>query len=361
MKNCKLAALALLAVAACSRDAVVDCTVAQAPEAQLVVRQLDINSYKSADTLRADASGHVRFKVEVAPESPEFVYVFYKDTRIASLLLQQGDKVKVEADTLGHYSVEGSEDSQLLAGIEESRSSFARVMNTAQDGTELARSYVAYSRQSVKYVLSHPYSLTVIPVLYEQLDANTPVFSQRTDALIFRSACDSLRTVWPDSRYVKALETETVRREGLLKLDTMLGEASTIGSPDIELPNVNGVRTRLSELDSRAVLVHFWNSADAAQKMLNLEVLLPLWNRWNARGFEIFAVDVNPDKAVWASVVRAQALPWINVNDGRGAVSALLSYNVSELPATFLLVDGDISTAEFNGASDLEKELKKIL
>ena len=361
MRSFSVAAIALLALASCTQGARVDCTVAQAPGAELVVRQLDVNSYKSADTLRADASGHVRFDVKVEKESPEFVYVFYKDTRIASLLLQAGDKVRVEADTLGHYSVEGSEESSLLALREEARADFAAVMNGTDDSAELTRAYVEFYRDCVKYVISHPGSMTVIPVLYEQLDAWTPVFSRTTDALIFRSACDSLKAVWPESRFVKALDKEALRRENELKMRQIVGSATETGFPDLDITNVNGERTRLSEVDSRAILVHFWDSADASHKMFNLDVLVPLWERWHARGFEIYAIDVNPDKAVWASVVRAQKLPWVNVNDGRGGLNARMTYNAATLPSTFLIVDGDLSTAVIAGAKDLDKELARFI
>lgn len=73
-------------------------------------------------------------------------------------------------------------------------------------------------------------------------------------------------------------------------------------------------------------------------------------------------MDVNPDKSAWAAVVKAQQLPWINVNDGRGWASGSLAlYNVSAVPASFLLVDGEFSSASIAGENALENELKRIL
>ena len=95
--------------------------------------------------------------------------------------------------------------------------------------------------------------------------------------------------------------------------------------------------------------------------MFNLDVLMPVWERWSGRGLQIYAVDVNTDKGEWASVARAQELPWINVNDGLGAGSPAVSlYNVFATPTSFLIAGGELSLS-VTDSSSLEKELAKIL
>ena len=360
MKSFRIAALAALMLAGCTSGARIDLTVAEAPASPLVVRKLNVNTWELLDTVRTNAKGHASYKVEVAKGQPEFVYVFYKDMRIASLLLENGDAVSVVADTLGKYVVSGSPESVKLAQVEAAASRFGAAMNASSDPVELSRIYIGHYRESVKYVMENQRSLTVIPVLFEQLDENTPLFNQYTDAILFRRTADTLATVYPESRYVKALDKEASRREQVLKLNSLVNMAEEKGYPDLTLPGIDGKPVTLSELDSKAVLVHFWDSSDAAQKMFNLDVLMPLWNKWHSRGFEIYAIDLNADKAVWASVVRAQDLPWINVNGGLGNVQAASLYNVTASPASFLLMDGNLSTAAIT-RSALEKELAKAL
>ena len=361
MKNYRLLLAAALLLAACSPKAGVDLTVAGAPDFQIEVKLLDVNVYKVLDTVRTDASGRVQYSLAVKPGQPEFIYLFHGDTRIASLLLSEGENVVVKADTLGNYEVSGSEESRLLADVESRMASFSRDMNSTDDGREMVSRYLAYYRECVRYVMSNPKSLTVVPVLYQQLDANTPVFSQKTDAIIFRQAVDSLKTVYPESRYVKALDKEARRREDIMKMQTMIDSASVQGYPDLLLPDINGKKTALSELDAPAVLLHFWDSASAEDKMFNLDKLLPLWNRWHSRGLQIYAVDMNPDKSEWASVMKAQNLPWINVNDGRGPASPVVGlYHIQSLPVSFLLAGGELS-ATVNSEKELEKELSRIL
>lgn len=361
MKSCRFLLAAALFFAACTPKAGIDLTLADAPGFELEVKLLDVNVYKVLDTVKTDASGRVRYSVAVKPGEPEFIYLFHGDTRIASLLLSEGENAVVKADTLGNYEVSGSEESVLLAGVESRMASFSRDMNSTGDVKELVKRYLAYYRECVKYVMSNPKSLTVIPVLYQQLDANTQVFSQKTDAFLFRQAVDSLKTVYPGSRYVKALEKETRRREDIMKMQTMIDSASVMGYPDLLLPDANGKKTALSEVDAPAVLLHFWDSASAEDKMFNLDKLMPLWNRWHSRGLQIYAVDMNPDKSNWASVMKAQKLPWINVSDGRGPASPVVGlYRIQSLPVSFLLAGGELS-ATVNSEKDLEKEISRIL
>ena len=90
----RCAAAALLA-AACTPTAKVEMTLDSAPSSEVVVKLLNINQYEVLDTLKTDASGKFSYKVNVEEGQPEFVYVYYKDKRVASLLLEAGDKVNV--------------------------------------------------------------------------------------------------------------------------------------------------------------------------------------------------------------------------------------------------------------------------
>lgn len=352
------AVAAALLFASCTQGARIELSVPQAPGASVVVRMLDVNTYRTLDTLRISKDGKASCRVDVKEGQPEFVYLFYKDRRISSLLLQAGDKVGVSADTLGRYEVTGSPESEALAGVEASLGRFTSAINSAATPSEMARLYIDHYRECVRYVLSHQRSLTVVPVLFEQLDENTPVFSQHTDAIIFRRAADTLATVYPESRYVKAIEKEASRRENALKVRNLVEVAPKLDFPDVELPGTDGSKVRLSDISAKAILVHFWDSSDAAQKMLNLDVLKPLWDKWHSKGLEIYAIDTNPDKTSWGRIVKSQELPWVNVNGGLANAQAIGLYNVTSLPATYLISDGSLSVASRDG---LSKELGRLL
>ena len=361
MRSCRLffaAALAAALLSSCGGKAGIEGTLADAPDADVVIAMLDVNRYQILDTVRTDANGRYSYKVALKEGQPEFFYLFYGNTRIASLLLSRGDKVRVQSDTLGNYSVSGSAECDRLAEVERTQAEFsnrfaaaqARMADLDEDSPEaavlrsdLTRQYVSYYRERVKYILSNSKSLTVIPVLYESIGGTLPVFGQPTDAIHFRNICDSLKTVYPESRYVRALEQETVRRTNYMDFDNRMKTAGEISYIDIELPDINGNKVKLSDVEGKVVMVYFWASELTAQKMFNLDVMKPVYEEYKSKGFEVYAVSLDTDKAKWASTIRNQNLGWVNVCDGRGTASPVVSlYNVRSIPSLFFIVNGEM-------------------
>lgn len=370
----RCAAAALLA-AACTPTAKVEMTLDSAPSSEVVVKLLNINQYEVLDTLKTDASGKFSYKVNVEEGQPEFVYVYYKDKRVASLLLEAGDKVNVSADTLGNYTVQGSEESSRLALVEQEYSAaqkrlqaLAVQMETASDEQmaslrqALAKEYVAYYRQCVKYILENSRSLTAVPVLYQNFGPELPVFSQNTDAIHFVNVADSLALAYPQSKYVRALRKEAERRYGYMELEAKLRTVSPVGFPDIVLPDINAQQVRLSEVDSKVIMLFFWDPSNVNQKMFNLDILESLHNDYHEKGFEIYQVALTTDKAAWAQIVKKQNLPWINVCDRLGAASQYVTtYNIPVLPATYIIADGELVDGEIVDEKSLRRLLDKLL
>jgi peroxiredoxin len=364
MKTVKILAALVAAtlLAACGPKTVIDGTLQDKADAPVVVKLLDVNKYQVLDTVRTDAAGTFSYKPEIQEGRPEFIYLFYGDKKVASLLLKQGDHVKVTADTLGNYTVEGSEESLLLQEVEGDYTQFRidmnRLSNDPDATQELTRRYVDYYRRCVRYVMEHPKSLTSVPVMFQRVNDEMAVFEQATDGILFASICDSLKTVYPDSRYVKALEVEATRRTNILQLSQRLQDADRVGFFDIDLPNINGTNTKLSEVDAKVLMIYFWATADE-QKLFNMDTLIPIYNEFHGRGFEIYAVSLDVDKSAWASVVKAQELPWINVCDSRGNQSPYITlYGLKTLPAAYFLIDGDMDP---NATVDTVEAMRKYL
>lgn len=364
--------LAVIAVAAlslsCAKNTRVLGVVTDAPQAKVVVKHLDINKFSKVDTLKTDAAGAFRYKLNVKKGDPAFLYFFYGDRQIASLILQKGETVHLQTDTLGAYSVKGSEESLKLQQVENAYNACVRDMSRilsrdpAPDEA-LTRRYVAYYRDRVNYVMRHPKSITVVPVFFQQLNDGLPVFGQATDGLLMGQVADSLRTVYPQSRYLKALDKEVERRQQLLEVGMRIQDAPEVGFLDIELPGMDGKKQLLSEHVDKVTMLYFWASSTAEQKMFNLDALVPLYEEFHDKGFELYAVSLDEDKAAWAAAVKNQQLPWVNVCDIRGAQSPYIySYGISSLPMAYFLVDGSLDPdAKVRNAEDIRAYLKKKL
>ena len=352
----------LLCLCSCSRKAVVDMSVEALGEEKLALYKMDVAHSQLLDSVKTDKKGHFSYALPLQKGQPEFVYVYRGDVRLASLLLEKPGKVEVKADTLGNYSVIGSESSEQFRLVEKEYADFISQMRSCEDNASAVKTYVNYYRGRLNYVLQNSKSMVVVPVLFQTLSEGVPVFSQNTDAIVFRQVCDSLKTVYPRSRFVRALESETKARERNLNMAQVISMAQQASFPELCLPDVNSQKVSLSGLNSKVILLHFWTNSDPEQSLFNTDVLKPLYEKYHKKGFEIYSVCVSTDKAAWASVVKNQGLDWINVCDGRGsASSALALYNVKSLPYSLLICDGELESLDIKGEEQLRSLLDKLL
>ena len=363
MKHSSFIAICLAAAAtlwSCSTDkARLSGKLEGVDKGNVVVKLLDMDKMTVLDTIAVDSKGSFSCNVPVADGDPEFVYVYYGSRKVASLILQKGESAGFVADTLGNYTVTGSPESALLSESEKASAEFTAAVAATRKkldglnpssaealeiGRELYRNYVTYYRKRVLFVMENSKSLSAIPVLYESV-GDMPVFSQLTDAIHFRNVCDSLMSVYPGSKYVKALDTEASRRENLFNLNSYAATAGEVGFIDFTLPDVSGKKVSISELagKSKVLMVYFWASAMGDQKLFNQDVLKPVYKQFAPKGFEIMAVSLDTDKAAWATAVKTQDAGWVNVCDGLGTASQIVStYNVRQIPSLFFIIDGEV-------------------
>lgn len=363
----------------CSNTASINGELVSGADKEIVVKQQELGMNKVLDTLSTNAKGQYSYKVEVEKGAPEFVYLYYGDQKIASLLLSKGEKVKVVSDTLGNFSVKGSLESEKLKGVEDSFVTFLKefsglvektmdqsLSNEQREeiGRQVSKKYVEYYRDRVKYILENSKSLTSVNVLFQHINANMPVFGQVTDAIHFNNLADSLEKVYPNSKYINALRNEAKRRQNILEVNQKLEEASVMKFPPLTMPNQYGKKISLHDVDAKLIILNFWSASAAGNKLFNQDVLLPLYKKYHSKGLEIYQVCVDVDKAGWASVVKSQALPWINVCDGLGAASpAIASYNVANaFPVSYFITsEGLVGDRIFNDGNAVRKMVAKYL
>ena len=375
MRSCSSIILTVAAAAvlsSCGGRTSISGSIKDCGDAPVTVRLLDVNKYKTLDTLKVKKDGSFSYKMDVAEGQPEFVYLFRGDANVAAVILNAGDKVKISADTLGNYSVEGSKESEMLLQANKDFQDFmSRFSSTASSLTvdnakevraDLSRQYVDYYRRCVKYVLSNSKSLSVIPVFYQKINDNFPVFGQASDGMLFNAIADSLSTVYPDSRYVAALRKEAGNRKNTLEMNERLRLAGSLSYPDIELPGLDGKKVKLSSLEGKVVLVNFWTAPADGAKLYNMDVLKPVYDRFKGKGLAIYSVNIDTDKALWANIVKNQGLEWTSVCDGLGTASPVITmYNVKNLPYNCFIVNGEMSDSHALTLPEITAFLNKTL
>ena len=118
-------------------------------------------------------------------------------------------------------------------------------------------------------------------------------------------------------------------------------------APELAFNSPDGKILKLSSLKGKVVLIDFWASWCGPCRQENPNVV-KTYNQYkdrvfkNGKGFEIFSVSLDQNKDAWVNAIKKDGLVWpYHVSDlqfwrSEGA----RIYNVSSIPATFL-IDGD--------------------
>ena len=274
-------------------------TVKGAPDStEVVVSRLAMNEIQVLDTVYT-SNGKVTCGVPVYAGSPEFIYLSYGNGENVSLLLQNREKVSVTADWAapGKVEIRGSEESVLMQEVDSVikafNAEFDRMASELAEAEErggqaevtrlkreLGSVYVKCKQNAIKYVYSHPKSMSVIPVLYMKTSGGLPVFSQTTDAILMERVYDSLKTVYPASPYLVSLADEVSLRLNAMEIQNRMAAAEAVDFPEIVLNDVNGQQQSLTALKGKVIILMFWDASNVEQRVYNTDLKI-LYERYH--------------------------------------------------------------------------------
>ncbi|MDR0953763.1 MAG: AhpC/TSA family protein [Rikenellaceae bacterium] len=373
-----LAAVVLLASCGKSDRATVRGTFSGVNEVPIYLSQVGISTLNRVDTVVTDNKGQFKFKVDLPGNQPAFYNLRCQDQTI-SLLLSPGEEVEVRSlgNLANNYLVEGSPGSQEIKELNEllfsnrpTLDSLASLYLTLSPSDSLAQQvlteynqrFIEQKRGMITFIVSHVNSLSAIYALYQRMPSGDWFFSDPNDVTYFRMVADSLSGRYPQSPNVISLQRDVERMNSNINLQEMLNNAvvSAINFPDLDLPDVNGKRVKLSSLQDQVILIDFWLST-AAESPLNNADLMELYRQYHDRGFEVYQVALDQEKLPWVTAVQQQRLPWISVCDLKGVNSpALRIYNITQLPANVLINrEGEIVARNIS-IEELENRLKGL-
>ncbi len=330
------------------------------------------------DSAELGGKGDFRFVVRL-PEGRTTLYNLRHDQGAIPLLLSAGERAEVSSvcDIALNYTVEGSEESARIRELQMLLMHGGLLLDSlrqvifSSEGEPQREAYAEYvgemnriKRSHLSFIASEPARLSSLYALYQRLAGEQHLFSAENDIIYYRMVADSTAVDNPGSPYVAALRKEVADAEKVLEVNESIAEkwrSGGIGYPDLVLPDMYGREHTLSDLDGKVVLVDFWHSADPASRLNNGE-LRSLYEAAHDRGFEVYQVSLDTQKAAWVAAVQDQRLPWLSVGDMLGeAGPAALRYNVRRLPANFLIGrDGMIVGRDLFGKR-LSQEVDKLL
>jgi len=340
--------------------------------------ELQVSTSKPVAKVKIGEEGE--FELEGKTSIPTFYLLRLSNNNFITLLVDSVDQIFIEADAANfskEYSIQGSLGSVQVKELNETlnrteyRLDSLRSLITLSKGNpdyerlllqwnnEAEKLIIDQDKYSVDFVMKNPFSMASVYALYQKYKDGSYVIK---DFQTMRTAASALNAIYPQSAMVKALYDNTLqllREQKASQVQQLISE-SGINSPDIELPDANNQKITLSSLRGKVVLVHFWAAEDAGSRVLN-PLLVDAYEKYHAKGFEIYQVSLGTSRTEWLNAIKEDQLTWINVGDLNGSVKARMSYNIQTIPANYLLdKDGSIVSKNLSGPN-LDSALAKLL
>jgi peroxiredoxin len=350
-------------------------------EVQVTLLRQDFAKTEILETIRiSPKKSTFRFKVGELTE-PTFFQLHFEGRRnqFMVLLLEPAEHAVVEVDVkdFSNYTVTGADESlktqalsRRLAQTVKSLDSLKALISNATASAEKQRLSLEYEAAiesqrefSTQFIWDNPMSRASVMALYQKVSDDRFVFDRAEDVQLFKVVASSLIARYPDSDYAKGMLRDIRNQDKILRSHSLQELVRNVEStlPEIALPNPKGDTVRLSSLRGKVILLDFWASFSQENLLENRE-LLDLYRKYKGQGFEIYQVSLDVEREPWLAAIESAGLPWVNVSelDPDGSVVAGM-YNVTRLPANYLIDRNfDIAAKNIFGR-ELEKKLKELL
>ena len=358
--------------------------VVEADGKTLYLDRIALDKVEVLDSVKLDAEGMFSFN----PVAPGECFDFYRlriDNKVVNLIIDSTETVTVTASLPVMqiaYNVEGSENCSRLKDLVMRQIGFLQDLRRVSsqyhspDRTILQQQInemvdVFKSDIMTEFILPSPGSPCAYYALFMSINGQL-LFnpqSERQDAKCFAAVATQMDMLYPDA--VRTAHLHNVALKGMVKTSPSRNNVSPeaiqqfenmveeIGLIDIELSDYNGKVQKLSDQEGKVILLDF--TVYKANYSPNYILMLKnLYNKYADQGFTIYQISFDSDKSFWLNT--ATNLPWVCVYDESGVYSQnLKSYNVTQLPAVFLIDrDGNIVDRP-EKTDELDEKIARLL
>ena len=133
-------------------------------------------------------------------------------------------------------------------------------------------------------------------------------------------------------------------------------------APDFTAPDPEGNQITLSEILGKVTILDFWASWCRPCRVENPN-FVKLYDKYHEKGLNIISVSLDREnqKSRWIKAIEKDNLSWYNVSNLKYWQDPVaLMYNITSIPATFILDDkGTIIATRLRGSA-LEKKIDEL-
>ena len=356
----------LLTPSSLPAQTIVQGTISGMPDnATLTVSGVNGNQTNTITTSRLGSDGAFRF--EVSPNTPTLYLLnfsgFEKST--IHLMLFPKDNITVELasepqiDFINIISAKGSKDvilyqqfNNLLFNFYQQVQSLDSVYQdpTTDEGKrqQLGNQYMNLQTNqniAVRHLLEQNSDVLISAFLVTYFDNEADTYID-----LYETIAQKLSKKYPDNQFVQYVSSKVKKSLGPGRM-----------APEIAMKDPDGKIRKLSDLRGKVVMIDFWASWCRPCRMENPNVV-KLYHKYKDKGFEIYSVSLDKQRAEWLRAIDQDGLVWPNhVSDLNGWTSSGgASYGITSVPSTVLIDrEGRIIARNLRG-EELARKLKEI-
>ncbi len=306
---------------------------------------------------KAEITGHV--------DSPTMYYFFYNNLRLAPVFVEPGEfTIKTDKNNLRDLKVDGSVSQKeyehfmrdingvIDEKIQKLGSEYALAQQKgdqkAMDSLTAAYEDLEKSRKDemIKFAKDNYKSVVPAFIVYQ--------FSYQFELPELEVVANAFDTSISNNEYVKNIKERvaTLKRVQIGQPYIDFTQNDTAGNP-VSLSSV--------VKDNKYVLVDFWAAWCKPCRRENPNVL-EAYKKYHDKGFTVFGVSFDRNKADWVKAIKDDGLLWTQVSDLKGwGNEAGKLYGIQSIPQNILIgPDGKIIARNIRG-QELQDKLKELM
>lgn len=290
----------------------------------------------AVDTVTIDKEG--RFKVAQTPAGHPEIYRLTLGDQSLYFPIDSTETVTItgNAAEFGNaYTITGSASAERMQTVND-----IIKKAVATRGERAVATDAELKRALANQILGDPAGVVAYYTIFRKV-GNTPLFNpeDRADLRVIGAVANAYveqRPTDPRTEYLSTVFMQHRRaRRSIVPTDTIVATETVL--PEISLLDPSGKERSLSEEASKGkvIVLNFTAYTADASPALNLE-LAKVYEAYKNAGLDIYQVSVDTDEFAWRQA--AANIPWIAVyNSPKNGARTLLKYNVTDLPATFVI------------------------